>query len=549
MTMLRTKRKEIMRNLPVKSRCRGRLFGRAGLTAALLLAAVPGRASAVTPDSPEVKQVVERAVKWLETQSDNRLGGQCLIGLACYKAGRPLSHPKVQEALRACAAAPPAAESPDYNYSMGLALIFLLETEPTRNRSLAQRYVTDVLKHQQPGGGWGYHANTQGDTSQTQYPTLGLWMAMTSGIEVPQSALEKVYGWLLRTQDPTGAWGYQGVDPGNFQRVSQSEIKPALAAAGLGSVYICADLLGSSEAKPQPENPALPAALRPVEEVKPKRRSTALDPKVVRRAMDEGNQWFVKNYTTDSPGYPHYYLYGLERYHSYRELFERKADPNPRWYNDVFALLQKTQKPEGSWEGTDTPAIGTAFSVLTLVRSSKKTITKLVGELGGGVLQGGMGLPPNTADLQERDGKLLDKPLAGTLDELLRMLEKADQSELVQLAESSATVPLSDDVTKRSGQIAKLREIVSAGGFEQRLVAVKNLGRARNFDSVPLLIYALTDPDPQIVRAADRGLRFISRKLEGVGLPAEPKPPEIKAAITAWKTWYQSVRPRAEFLD
>jgi hypothetical protein len=59
----------------------------------------------------------------------------------------------------------------------------------------------------------------------------------------------------------------------------------------------------------------------------------------------------------------------------------------------------------------------------------------------------------------------------------------------------------------------------------------------------------LTDPDPQIVRAADRGLRFISRKLEGVGLPAEPKPPEIQSAIRDWKAWYQTVRPRAEFLD
>jgi hypothetical protein len=493
-------------------------------------------------------------VAWLEKQNDERLGGKCLMGLACYKAGRSLNHPKVQEALRACSSKLPTPDVADYNYSMGLALIFLLETEPAKNRSVAQRIVTELLKQQQPGGGWGYHGSPTGDTSQTQYPTLGLWLANSNGIDVPPQALEKVCGWLLRTQDPSGGWGYQGEDPGpsNYNRVNQSDIKPALAAAGLGSIYICADLLPAPEVKQPTDGPALPPALRPVEDQKTKRRATIqIDQKLLRRAMDDGNNWFIKNKNPlESSGYTHYYLYAFERYHSYRELWERKADPNPRWYNDVFAMLQKTQKPEGYWEGGDTSTIATCFSVLALVRSAQKTITKIAAaELGKGVLLGGMGLPTNTADLQERDGKVLDKPLAGTLDELLRMLEKADDSDLVQLAESSAAIPLDTDVTKRSGQIAKLREIVTAGGFEQRLIAVKNLGRSRDFDSVPLLIYALTDPDPQIVRVADRGLRLISRKLEGVGLPAEPKPPEIQSAIRDWKAWYQTVRPRAEFLD
>jgi hypothetical protein len=53
----------------------------------------------------------------------------------------------------------------------------------------------------------------------------------------------------------------------------------------------------------------------------------------------------------------------------------------------------------------------------------------------------------------------------------------------------------------------------------------------------------------RVVREADKGLRFISRKLEGVGLPEEPKPEQARAAIAAWKTWYQSIRPNAEFLD
>ena len=94
------------------------------------------------------------------------------------------------------------------------------------------------------GGGWGYKDNPQGDTSQTQYPTMGLWLAMNNGLRVPEASIERTCAWLLRTQDPTGAWGYQGRDPGSYQRVSQDEVRPSTAAAGLGSLYISADMLG-----------------------------------------------------------------------------------------------------------------------------------------------------------------------------------------------------------------------------------------------------------------------------------------------------------------
>jgi hypothetical protein len=102
---------------------------------------------------------------------------------------------------------------------------------------------------------------------------------------------------------------------------------------------------------------------------------------------------------------------------------------------------------------------------------------------------------------------------------------------------------------KRSGERARLRALVSSGAYEARLATVRLLGRVRDLDNAPLLIYALTDPDVRVVMEADRGLRFLSRKFEGVGLPAEPKPHSIKDAIAAWKEWYRSIRPSAEFLD
>src|SRR5262245_46976166 len=182
---------------------KNRLLTAAILSLAALLSLCPRSASAVTPDSPEVKAMTERALKWLETQDDDRLGGKCLIGLSFFKAGRPTSHPKIVAANNACQSSMGGDMKAIDNYSVGLALVFLLETQPDRNRSLAGRYVQEVLRRQRSNGGWGYPETATGDTSQTQYPTLGLWLAVNNEIDVPIDAVQRDCGWLLRTQDPT----------------------------------------------------------------------------------------------------------------------------------------------------------------------------------------------------------------------------------------------------------------------------------------------------------------------------------------------------------
>src|SRR5262245_1507770 len=527
------------------------------ILAAAVIALAPVPVKAVAPDSPDVKQMIDRALRWLETQqyNEDRLGGQCLVGLAFFKAGRSPGHPKIVAARNACESAMDSEAKSLDNYSVGLALVFLLETDPQRNRSLANRYVQEILRRQQRAGGWGYPQAPTGDTSQTQYPTLGLWLAINNGIDVPMNAIERVCGWLVRTQDPSGAWGYQGNDPGNYnQRVSQSEIRPAVAAAGLGTLYICADILGVNNPKPENEEKGLPSALKPVGdplEVKNRPAVSAVEAKLVSKAILDGNYWFTRHYTLESEGHTFYYLYAYERYQSFREAANKISDSNPRWYDEMVAQLKKTEEPNGGWNSGDGAAVTTSFAILTLVRSAKKTIATVAApkKLGDGVLLGGMGLPKNTADIQEKDGKLIESPLAGTIDELVATIEKNDTPELERLAESQARWKLDSDVTKRSGEIAKLRAIVASGNFESRFLAVRALGRVREFDNVPLLVYALSDADMRIVREADKGLRFISRKLDGVGIPEEPKPLDAKNGIAAWKTWYQSIRPSAEFLD
>jgi hypothetical protein len=513
-------------------------------------------ARGVTPESPEVKAVIEKGLNFLEKASDERLGGKCLIGLAFLKNGRELNHPKVVGALEACKASAGSAGSQDM-YSNGIALIFLCEHDPQKNKTEIEAYLKALLNRQMQHGGFGYAGTPTGDTSQTQYAALGLWMAQRNGYRVPLTATEKMCGWLLRTQDPSGAWGYQGVDPGNLQRVPQNDIRPSLAAAGLGSVYICADLLEIIDPQKPKADSGQPPALKVVEKESPRSKrgdgiSRVIDASTVRRSMADGNNWFQRNFTLKTQSWNYYYLYGLERYLSYRELAQVQVEREPGWYNEMFLFLQRQQKVDGSWasqsEEGGGAAVDTCFAVLALSRSSKKAIQKVVKNLGEGTLLGGMGLPPNTADLQERDGKLVTTPLAGSVDELLAIIDDPKNKDLTGLSETTG-LALDPDITKRTSQLQRLRELVRAESFEPRLVAVKTLGKVRDLDNVPMLLYALTDPDIRVVREADKALRFISRKFAGVGSLDEPNPQNLQAVRDAWKTWLLSVRPDAELLD
>ena len=64
------------------------------------------------------------------------------------------------------------------------------------------------------------------------------------GISPDVDSVEECTNWLLRTQDPGGAWGYQGKDPGDMTRVAQTKISLSMLAAGLGSTMICGNMLG-----------------------------------------------------------------------------------------------------------------------------------------------------------------------------------------------------------------------------------------------------------------------------------------------------------------
>jgi hypothetical protein len=507
-----------------------------------------------------VKKLISKAVTFLDTAEDGRLGGKCLIAMVYLKLGKKDDHPKVAAAVAACkkTCEGDAASIKEDIYSTGIATIFLCECDPSKYRPEIVKLMQSIEMRQKECGGWGYppgsgHGET-GDTSMTQYAVLATWTSHKAGINANQTSVERVCNWLLRTQDPSGAFGYQGKDPGdgNYNRIEQAEVRNSLSAAGSGSLYICADLLRFKVFADHTKDGQneLPPALVLVEEGNVKIGkgpiTERVPSKIMQRGLTDANVWLTKNYKIDQGSWNLYHMYALERYQSFRELAENIKDEEPKWYNDGVRHLTKTQNADGSWENQCGSAVDTSFGVLFLMRSTKKMIQKSLKKFGDGQLTGGRGLPTNASNVTIKHGKVVGQSLTGQIDDLVSVLEEGKGSDYEYLTDNPDEVKLADDPEARKQQILRLRRVAEGGPYEARLVAVKLLGRSRDFESVPVLIYALTDPEAKVVRAADQSLRFMARRFGPSTLPEKLSDTDKKKAADDWTKWYTSVRPDAE---
>jgi len=537
----------VSKRIPISLRAR-RLTHVAVAAALACAATTPSVAGAgVTPQSPEVQKLVSSALGYLEKNTDNRLGGQCLIALVFVKAGRP-DHPRIAEAVKACRDTM-KSNPPDPVldvYSNGLAVIFLCELAPKQYGKEIEWYLGWLKARQKNHGGWGYHDYPTGDTSQTQYAALSFWEAHQRGFSVDGGAVENLADWLMKTQGPDGCWGYQGQVRETSAPIAQSDTNCSMLSAGLGSLYICADLLGL-RAKPASADPAskddgLPDALRPVDNKPAAARPLVpvkTNNKLVQETMGNAHNWMKEHYQIDIGIKRYYYLYGLERYKSFQEAFEGVSEESPKWYNDGYEFLAGDQKPDGSWSGYCGTECDTAFATLFLLRSTQKSIRAKLGE---GTLLAGRGLPTNLARAKMRNGQLIVDQVHTKVDELLTMIDDGDEGVLDDLARDPNQL-IVEKVDKQSAR--RLQQLVRGGEPQARLLAVRALARAGDLDYVPTLLYALTDPDKQVVLEARDGLKFISRNFDGYGPPDEFTDAQRFEAVDSWKKWYLSIRPDA----
>ncbi|MDX1946252.1 MAG: hypothetical protein SFU86_12705 [Pirellulaceae bacterium] len=515
----------------------------------------PGLARAVTPESPEVREVIKKAFTFLDESTEPRLGGKCLIGLAYLKEGADEQHPKVADAAKACQQhAKPAGDQIKTDiYSTGLAIIFLCTLNPSKYAPEILKFRESLEYRQKPHGGWGYPERETGDTSMTQYGVLAYWEMANVGFPPSLDSTERVTNWILRTQDPEGNWGYQGREGEEGTKltlVKQDPNRLGMTTAGLGCVYMAGDLLKLNEIEAE-RDATLPPALKPVKQAKAGGLTQKVNPRFLLAAQDRGRTWLKEHYKIDPPQFPHYYLYALERYQSFYEAAEGRIIKEPKWYNDGYAYLKREQLDNGSWkpqtEGME--AVTAAFGVLFLLRSTKKAIERAK-SFGDGEMLAGRGLPAAPQAVRTRGGQIVEQGMGITATQLIDVLFQPDHPQLHEVA--SDVELLRDKLAalserERGEQIARLRGLAITGVPETRLAAVRVLGLARDLDGAVTLIATLSDPDWRVVQAADESLRFLGRKVSSVALGEKPNGQVRQTAIDHWKQWFLALRPDAEF--
>ena len=523
------------------------------------------QAHAYTPNSPVVRGMVKRAKETLQSGYASLPGGEALVAMALLKTGESRSHDRVQHAISACQKlANTVAKQGVGNtcYNEAIACMFFCELDAQKYGKEVDVLLQALIARQRENGCWAYFPySNYDDTSQTQYGVLALWAAHVNGFQVPVDSVERAMLWLMRVQDVSGGWVYKSKDPGNTVRIQQTydtdRTSLPMSAAGLGSVYIGAYLFGFSQLmdrsnQTQQISGGVPRALRKVGSGKGSDtylKASSVNMAAFQNTTKIGTTWFERNHTYKFPKWTHYYMYGLERYKSFQELVTGNREQEPAWYNAGVEYLKETQKSDGSWRslqpGNADKTVDTAFSVLFLARGTRKSITKAMEE---GRTRGGKSLPTDLTNIKLKDGKVVDVVAETlTIDQLLEELERSEGNEI------NSAVPdqlvLSDDPQQRAAQVARLRRMVMNGTYQARLTAAQTLGHDRDLDNVPVLIFALSDPDYRVSRAARDGLRFISRRFDGFGLRVRPKRNEWQAAQSKWKTWFLSVRPDGALIE
>lgn len=552
------------------------------LTLALLVLTGMGSvASAFAPPNldPRVVAPLNKAIKFLESQEKKLGGGQkSLAALALFKAGKPATHPIVATLLadieKRCSSGEyrPHAEHEGV-YECGVELMLLQATEDGKYFPQIEAATQYLIKTQRADGSWTYPGDPVGDTSMSQYGILGFWAAELAGVEVPLDAWNRAVGWHVKTQMPDGGFSYH---PGTRDGLEGGVSTHNLTNAGLGSLYVCrmnlypdkppfgtADRSKNSKAtkkfgvlegiKSEDAPQSLSEERAALQGAVP---LTAID-NAIRRSMGWANNHFVLETPAVSKMY---YYYTLERIGAFANT---KIIGGKDWFTVCLEHLKRRQEANGSWKTFSSPANGTSFGILFLIKSTGKILKETV---GGGLLTGGRGLPTDLAGADISDGGVKEKrKIEGPLDQLLTDLSKLDPDKIgAQQAAIVEKIQLGDRA-ELIGQLEKIREYIKNSNPEIRRVAAWALGRSGNLKDANLLISALQDNNVDVLIEAYNSLSYLSRKIDGVGLSPNPfdelgeEPSQAekdsavdiwrKQAIARWSVWYLRIRPYADRND
>ncbi len=552
-------------------------------------------ASARSPEDPDIKAAVARALEYLKVHVLH--GGPGFNGfcaMTALKSGVPPEDPFVAKALDEIVHGSLDNPDPKINYVSAANLMALVAArqyvvrrdggDKDLYRAEIQRLLDFLISKQNSSGDWDYQGTPagHGDTSQTQFALLALWAASDSGFKVPQEVWERAAGWLLETQYPDGGFSYH--PRGGHEDFG---VEHGITVAGVTGLLVArrhlfskAEIRASGAgSRPKGEN-AEASASNPLERVRTDRTETEAtratgdygsgkDPEgkskltlgSVQAAIDRAAGWLASRYTIMKvPRFALCYVYGLERVAA---LMDVDTFAGNDWYADGASELLKTQASDGSWGGDGGPFANTCFAVLFLTRATWKVTggTGSAGELGGGGMRGGHDLTKLVPGEQVDDeGRVKVEAPKGPLEDLINEMVNSQNNKVIEdLGKKVVEDVFSGKSEELIRQKDKLKTMVAHPNPEVRRTALWALGRCEDLGMVPLMIKAMQDENLDVVIEAQNALCMLSRRPRGFGLPLHPwdKLPEDasddakqqaveewrSAQIDKWKQWYFRVRP------
>lgn len=522
-----------------------------------------------------VQGMVKKAVDFLSSNfARQRVTHEydILMGYTAYKATEEPEHPLVKKAIpyalktmRDIRERSGAIQGEHILYDASISAMLLAAVDGVKYKSELEDCCDFLKSVQRSNGGFGYLTirTGSGDASQTQYVTLALWSMKQANIDVDFGSVEKVGAWLQSAQRPDGGWTYQTPSAGD-------EPNHQMLAAGLSAALISADILGvmrgpgmkmeNALASEEEDEEEIPEVFRRVsaEALAGKKEkkfvSRVISRDSVQKVATKAASWLSQNdFKRGSRGsdWFYYWLYSQERYESFLEILKGRREKDPAWYREGVEILRKYQDPAtGAFglvgESVDPGGVETAtcLSILFLLRTTQKSI----GDLKEATSAGGYGLG-NVAEVTSIDGKVVDKSKVTNVDDMLKMLEssKGDAPEDKLLADR---IPLETEPKAKKEQLNRFSRMLRSPSYAARALAAKILGRGDDLDYVPDLIYALSDPDPNVPLVAENSLGILSRQMTNSVLPKDrtiTADDRVKAE-RRWQAWYLSVRPDYRFI-
>ena len=524
--------------------------------------------AAQKPESPEVQAMLSKAAGYLEksTERDSNFGGNALVTYALLKFARMKAKDskgsarcqamtkKVIDEIRAALKQDKKRPGGPWErmYSPCIALMFLCELDSEKYAPEIKEILQFVYDRQRADGSFGYLSGNEtayGDTSQVQYAALAYWYANQKGFSVPPARGQAILNWLIKTQNGDGGFVYHA-GKGEPPTVT-------MCSAGMSALYITGDWLGISDAakdgrkKRQGQN-GLPATVTPVqegEEVNLDRPETKINLAGLDQCKAKGNTWYSRNHNYNErsqKGWILYYMYGIERYRAFWAKSQGIDEAEPDWYTTGVKYLKEKQADDGGFRAPiayPNRSISTAFAMLFLMRNSRATIK----EYEEGSLFGGEGI--ENGDLKTIGGKIVAGEATRDVEDLMTLANSAEDTDWAAFEKSLSGLRLSEDPQKRAQQLSDLRYLVKHKQYEARIIAVTQLGKLRDFESVPNMIYALGDPDEYVRNAAHKALRLLSRRFEEPDIPENADDQYFNRLKRRWKQWYLTIQPDAVFLD